>query len=127
MHENPTANIEIGIDVKSTLLDIARWLVLLAIICIILFVGAAIVLGIAGGVSITEIGAPDDDGISLGMAIVFVSMAVLSAGLGIYPVVALIKCSTCIKEAIDTNDGTQFHQAMVYMRNMFRYMVIVLW
>lgn len=117
---------EVDESAKSTLMEMSRWTKFLAIVGFI-FIGIMVFAGIilaftlsryAGVASSSPLGGIGSPGIML--------LYVVFAAIYIYPTYALYKYSTGMKYAISQNDKPKFNQALTFLKNMFRYIGILM-
>lgn len=116
-------NIELDINTKSTLLDLARWATILAVIGIIFTVGV-----VGSGLMFVLFLIAEHSSLEsqLGQAamLLFVGASILCIAFNIYPIYILLRYAKGIKNAINQNDQKVFNKSIARLRNFFRYMVI---
>ena len=118
-------SLEIDERAKTTFLEMARWTKFLAILGYI-FLGLMVLAGlglamVAGTVS--EMANNPLAGVgAAGMIIMFLVVV----GLYFYPIYALMKYSSSMKSAMVTGSKEQFNTAVMYLKNMFKYMGILM-
>jgi len=124
-------SLEIDGDAKSNFLDMARWTKFLAILGLVVL-GLILCLGIFLSLFLTNFaeayGGPSASAIAnmgaIGpVAVIFFFLVII--GFNIYPIYALLKYSTCIKIAINTDNKEQFNRAIKYLKWMFKYIGIL--
>lgn len=114
---------EFGIDdvAQSHMMETARWGKFLAIVGFI-FLGLVILFGlfsIAGASSLSRA-----FGGSASIASIFI-IYIIVAGIYFYPTFALLKFSRMMKPALAHRNQQMFNDALGYLKNMFRYIGIV--
>ena len=109
---------------KSTFLEMTSWTKFLAIIGFI-FMGIFIIVGFFVATSMSNMPALSSGMCDLGSSGIVLVYIILAA-LYFYPTYALLKYSTGMKAAMNTNDKVQFNQALAYLKNMFKYIGILM-
>ncbi len=124
-------NLEIDENAKSSFLDMARWTKFLAVLGIVvqsIVLCLGIFLSLFLGNFAEAYGGPSATAIaSMGAAgpIAVVVFFVVIIGVNAYPIYALLKYSTCIKIAVNTDNREQFNRAIRYLKGMFKYIGIL--
>jgi len=121
-------SLEVDDSSKSNFLEMARWTKFLAIMGFIVM-GIVVLAGIGMAAMVrsglTAFGSYSAVLAALGpMGVVLLYL--LIAAIYIYPIYALLKYSTGIKYAMNNNDKTRFNEAIRYLRNMFKYLGILM-
>lgn len=116
--------LEVDETAKATFLEMSRWTKFLAIIWFVIL-GLMIAAGIVLGVAMSRSSAMAAAMPGLGSAS-FIVIYIGFAALYFYPTYALLKYATGIKVALNTNDKLGFNKALVYLKNMFKYMGIMM-
>jgi hypothetical protein len=121
-------SMEIDEQGKSNFLEMARWTKFLAIVGFI-FMGlgfvAFVMLGSATMNNMAALSGETSQYASLGMTAMII-MYIIIAALYFYPLYALLKYSTGIKTALQTNDKIKFNDAIGYLKGMFKYLGILM-
>jgi len=107
---------------RSNLLEMTRWTKFLAIVGFILM-GIMLMAAIFSSMALSSLSSnPLFAGLG-GTALILFYVIILS--LYFYPVYSLWKYSTLMKVALHTSDKKKFNDAIVYLKNMFKYFGIV--
>jgi hypothetical protein len=120
------SSMEVDDQAKLTFLEMARWTQFLAIIGFI-FLGLMVLGGIGMGLVLSNTsGYSNQLGVLAGIGGIGIMMLyVLMAAVMFYPTYALLKYSTCIKAAMHQNDKQKFNEAIVHLKNVFRFYGII--
>ncbi len=116
--------LEVDETTKSTLMEMGRWTKFLAILGFVML-GLMVAAGVILGVVMSRYS-------SMATAIPYIGTAglvliyVVFAGLYFYPTFALYKYSTCMKQALNSNNKLSFNKALVYLKNMFKFFGIMM-
>jgi hypothetical protein len=116
--------LEVDESTKSTLLEMSRWTKFLAILGFVML-GLMILAGIILGIVMTQYTAMAAAIPGIGSSAILLIYVVLAA-LYFYPTFALYKYSTGMKAALNNNDKPGFNKALVYLKNMFKYIGIIM-
>lgn len=120
-----TTNNQMIIDetAKTHFLEMAKWTKFLAIMGFIMM-GIMIVAGLFMGSIFANL--PGYNAIGALSGIGFAVFYTLISAVYFYPVYALYKFSTLIKQSLAYNDTALFNEAIAYKKNMFKYMGILM-
>jgi len=130
-HYEETQSLTVDDTAKGYMLEMGRWGKFLAIVTIILLIlmvllGIVTVSGlssVASSSEYTEYGGNPQVATFTGYFMAFVFTVVIA--LYIYPVYALYKYSTMVKQGILGNDQYVFNEAFRHLKGAFRYMGIL--
>ncbi len=132
--ESDIFRMEIDEYSKVTFLEMVRWTKFLSIIGFI-FLGLMVfgcfsmAFAVAAFPSMAGMSGLSNSMAGLG-AVGMVLMALVFAGMTYYPIYGLLRYSSCMKKAMNTNNKDLFHKAIKYLKNVFKYygicMIIVL-
>jgi hypothetical protein len=122
--------LEIDSNAKGSFLEMARWTKFLAILGYVMM-GIVLALGIFMSIFINsfyEAYGGTSPLAALGSAgpIIVMLFFMLITAIYIYPTYALMKYSACIKTALTTDNRDQFNMAIKYLKNMFKYIGILM-
>jgi len=108
--------------VKSTFLEMARWTKFLSILGFIAL-GLMLVGGFFVGIALSKMASGNAlAGVgTTGIIMIYIVIAAIN----FYPVYALMKYSTCMKSALNTNNKLKFNEAVHYLKNFFKYFGIL--
>lgn len=108
----------------STLLDMSRWTKFLAILGFI-FLSLMLIGGALLGFGIAFGGYAGNPVLASFGAIGYFMLYLLIAAIDFYPVYALLKYSTNMRAALHNNNQEQFDMALRYLRNMYKYLGVL--
>jgi hypothetical protein len=118
-------NLEVDDFGKATLLEMTRWTRFLAILGYV-FIGLMVLFGI-GMVMMAGTLSQFSNNPMAGMGAVGIIILVLfMIAIYFYPIYSLMKYSTTMKLALHTNSKERFNDAIVYLKNMFKYIGILM-
>lgn len=121
--ETTTPQIIIDETGKAHFLEMAKWTKFLAIMGFIMM-GIMIVAGLFMGSIFASLPGYNTVGALSGIG--FAVFYTLISAIYFYPVYALYKFSTLIKQALAYNDTAIFNEAIAYKKNMYKYMGILM-
>ncbi len=106
---------------RSTFLEMSKWTKFLAILGFV-FLGLMIIAGLFIGLIVSNHPTYREFGVfgklgAIGIVLIYLVIAAYS----FYPVYALLKYSTGMKKALETNDRSEFNTALTYLKNMFKF------
>lgn len=127
MNENESNLFRMEIDepIKSNMLEMARWTKFLAIVGFV-FMGLMLFLGLLVGTLAGSLMSNYFGGLGGVGAIGIIFVFVIIISLYFYPTLALFKYSKLIRQALITNNKELFYMAMNWLKNMFKYMGILM-
>jgi Family of unknown function (DUF5362) len=130
--ESDIFKLEIDPQAKRSFLEMARWTKFLAVLGFV-FLSLMLTMGIFFAVFLRTFaenyGGMQAQAIAnMGAAgpIAVVAIFLIVIGVYFYPTYALFKYSQCIKVALNTDNKEQFNLAIKYLKNMFKYMGILM-
>ncbi len=128
--KNDIFKLEIDQDARNNFIDMARWTKFLSVFGFVIL-GLLMAMGLFFGLYINkfaEMYGSASPVAALGMIgpIVIILMFVLVISIYIYPIYALLKFSSGIRNAMISENKELFNRSVKHLRNMFRYMGIVL-
>lgn len=121
--ETTTPRVIIDETGKAHFLEMAKWTKFLAIMGFIMM-GIMIVAGLFMGSIFASLPVYNTVGALSGIG--FAVFYTLISAIYFYPVYALYKFSTLIKQALAHNDTAIFNEAIAYKKNMYKYMGILM-
>ena len=122
--------LEVDAAAKSNFLEMARWTKFLAILGFV-FLGLMLAAGIFFGLNMSDISSAYGGNATIAGAtgvvqVLIIVLFVIIVAVYIYPTYALLKYSSCIKTAIAAENKEQFNLAIKYLKNMFKYIGILM-
>ena len=126
---NDIPTIEVDRATQFTLLEMGKWTKFIAIVGFV-FIGIMVLLGSFFAMMVRNMPGAEHNPIAMmggvGMTIYFIFIA----GISFYPLYALLKYATNMKAAVRTGSKELFTNAIVYLKNAFKYygimMIIIL-
>jgi Family of unknown function (DUF5362) len=126
--KNNLFGLEIDNYAKNTFYDMVKWSKFLAVLGFIglglMIAGGLYAIVAAGSYSSYSYYSRNSFGGIYGTMMFFIYIII--AALYFYPTFALLKYSTCMKTAVTTNNKAKFNEAITYLKNMFKYIGIVM-
>ena len=121
--------LEIDAQAKSSFLEMARWTKFLAILGFVLM-GLTLLAGIAMAFLLTRFGessggASSLSGLGAAGPVYIIAAFVFGVSIYFYPTYALLRYSTCISRALNTDNKVLFNTAIKYLKNSFKYIGIL--
>lgn len=117
-------NLEVDEYGKSTFLEMTRWTKFLAILGFVM-IGLLVLFGVGMAMMAGTLSQLSNSPMPAGGGMAFMIGTLFIVGIYIYPIYALLKYSTGMKLAMNTNSKEQFNSAIGYLKNMFKYMGIL--
>jgi hypothetical protein len=117
-------SLEVDEQGKATLLEMSRWTKFLAIIGFI-FMGLMLLVFWVMGTAMKNMPVDSNPLATLGLPALMIMFMVIAA-IYFYPIYALLKYSTGMKTALQTNDKAKFNEALGYLKGMFKYIGILM-
>jgi hypothetical protein len=116
-------SMEIDEPIKNNFLEMARWTKFLAILGFV-FLGLMLLGGVGMMFAISKAAEVNPVLSGIGGVGMFLLYALI-VSIEFYPIYALFKFSTGIKQALATFDKETFYIAINWLKNMFRYMGVL--
>jgi hypothetical protein len=110
---------------KSTFLEMTRWTKFLAILGYV-FIGLMVLVGVGMAMLAGKLGDVAGNPMAgMGGMPIFI-MVLFLAAIYFYPIYALMRYSSTMKMALNTNSKERFNDAIVHLKNMFKYLGILM-
>ena len=110
---------------KATFLEMTRWTKFLAILGFVM-IGLMLLFGVGMAMMASTFSQMSTNPMgNIGGVGIFI-VVLFAIGVYFYPIYALLKYSSGMKLAMQTNSKEQFNSAIMYLKNMFKYIGILM-